>query len=121
VGAKLVMPEFMDDAELDRQLREAAPYIDDGGFTARVIRALPGRIASSHLRSAILVVITLLATGLAYLLSGGGRFVDDAFVRLVGLPMSWLFGLALVAGMIVGSIGLAAAVAKAREPVLISR
>jgi hypothetical protein len=115
------MPEFIDDAELDRQLRQAVSYIDDDGFTSRVIRALPGRTAPSRLRSAILVVITLLATGLAYLLSGGGRFVDEAFVRLVGLPMSWLFGLALVAGMIVGALGLAAAVAKAREPVLITR
>jgi|tagenome__1003787_1003787.scaffolds.fasta_scaffold20902835_4 hypothetical protein len=115
------MPEFIDDAELDRQLREAVPYIDDGGFTARVIQALPGRTAPSALRHSILVVITLLATGLAYVLSGGGRFVDDAFVRLVGLPMSWLFGLALIAGMIVGAAGLAAAIAKAREPGLMTR
>jgi hypothetical protein len=115
------MPELFDDAELDRQLREAVSYIDDDGFTSRVIRALPSRTASSRLRSAILIVMTLLATGLAYLLSGGGRFVDEAFVRLIGLPMSWLFALALTAGMIVGAIGLAAAIAKAREPVLITR
>ncbi|MFL6514092.1 MAG: hypothetical protein ACJ8M1_03625 [Chthoniobacterales bacterium] len=115
------MPEFIDDAELDRQLHEVVPYIDDGGFTARVIQALPGQNAPSALRHMILIVITLVGTGLAYVLSGGGRFVDDAFVRLVGLPMSWLFGLALVAGMIVGAVGLAAAVAKAREPGLITR
>jgi hypothetical protein len=26
---------------LDQQLREAAPYIDDDGFTARVLQKLP--------------------------------------------------------------------------------
>ena len=30
-----------DDETLDRQLREAAPYIDDDGFTAHVMARLP--------------------------------------------------------------------------------
>jgi len=32
---------MIDDDTLDRQLREAAPYIDDEGFTARVMAKLP--------------------------------------------------------------------------------
>ena len=32
---------MIDDETLDRQLREAAPYIDDDGFTARVMARLP--------------------------------------------------------------------------------
>ena len=32
---------MIDDETLDRQLREAVPYINDDGFTARVIARLP--------------------------------------------------------------------------------
>jgi hypothetical protein len=115
------MQQFIDDDELDRQLREAVAYIDDAGFTSRVLGALPARTAPARLRSAILIVATILASVLAYVLSGGGRFVDATLLRLFSLPTIWLLGLTLAAGMIVGAAGLAAAVFKAREPVLITR
>ena len=35
------MNAMIDDDTLDRQLRDAAPYIDDEGFTARVMARLP--------------------------------------------------------------------------------
>ncbi len=35
------MNEIKQEDWLDRQLREAAPYIDDEGFTARVLQQLP--------------------------------------------------------------------------------
>ena len=35
------MNEVKEEDWLDRQLREAAPYIDDKGFTARVLQQLP--------------------------------------------------------------------------------
>ena len=70
------MDAMIDDETLDRQLREVAPYIDDEGFTARVMAKLPAaRREPQWLRAVILVGLTLLGSGVAYFLSGGGRFV----------------------------------------------
>ena len=107
----------MDDAArenlLDRQLRDAAPYIDDDGFTARVLRKLPRpRQQRQSLRAVILLGITVLASALAYVLSDGGRFVSVNIERLAMLPMLWLFALALGSGILVMGIGLVAAVSK---------
>lgn len=117
------MQNFINDEELDRQLREAAPYIDDDGFTARVLQSLPAQSASAsdRLRGTILIVTALLASGLAYFLSGGGRFVDETLVRLFALPTIWLLGVAGAAGLIIGALGLTAAVFKAREPAVVTR
>src|SRR5437762_1503583 len=42
---------------LDRELREAAPYIDDDGFTVRVLQQLPApRRSHDLLRSVILLL-----------------------------------------------------------------
>ena len=116
------MSNLIDDEELDRQLREAVSYIDDGGFTARVMQSLPAaaRPAIERFRSAILISITVLACALAYLLSGRGGFVNDFVVQVSQLPMIWLLGLTFAAGILVGGLGLTAAVFKAREPVLIT-
>jgi len=114
------MQNLIHDDELDRQLREAVPYIDDAGFTSRVLQSLPSRPASARLRSAILMTTTVLASVLAYLLSGRGGFVNDFVVRISELPMTWLLALTFGAGIIVGALGLTAAVVKAREPALIT-
>ena len=117
------MKNFIDDDELDRQLREAAPYIDDDGFTARVLHSLPPRsaIAPDRRRGVVLVAAALVASVLAYFLSGGGQFVNELIIRLVALSPMWLLGLAGAAGLIVGAFGLGAALLKSREPVLITR
>ena len=81
------MDEIKQEDWLDRQLREAAPYIDDEGFTARVLQQLPPpRNARRSFRGAILLTITLLASVLAYLLSDGGRFLVVEATRLTTLP-----------------------------------
>jgi hypothetical protein len=101
---------------LDRQLRDAAPYIDDDGFTARVLKRLPApRQRRQSLRVTILVGITLLSSALAYLLSGGGRFVTLGVARLTAWPTLWLFALALGSGILVMAVGLIAALSKASE------
>src|SRR6266567_3942952 len=70
------MNAMNDDDTLDRQLRDAAPYIDDEGFTARVIARLPApRREPRWLRTMVLLGVTALGSGVAYLLSGGVRFV----------------------------------------------
>ena len=37
------MKKLIEDEELDRQLRDAAPYIDDDGFTAQVLQSSSDR------------------------------------------------------------------------------
>jgi hypothetical protein len=110
------MDETIQEDSLARQLRDAAPYIDDGGFTARVLQHLPQpRRQRQSLRAVILLGITLLVSALAYVLSDGGRFVSINIERLATLPMLWLFALALGSGILVTTLGLLAAISKSRE------
>jgi hypothetical protein len=100
---------------LDRELREAAPYIDDAGFTARVLQQLPPpRRGRDLLRAAILLGMTLLASVLAYVVSGGGRFVTMTLERLAALPALWVFVLALASGLVIAALGATAAISKDR-------
>jgi anti-sigma factor RsiW len=100
---------------LDRELREAAPYIDDEGFTARVLQQLPPRRRRHELlRAAILLGMTFLASLLAYVVSGGGRFVSVTLERLAALPALWVFVLALASGLIMVAAGATAAVSRSR-------
>ena len=110
------MKEIQQEDRLDRQLREAAPYIDDEGFTARVLGQLPApRQSRRSFRGAILLAITLLASVLAYLLSDGGRFLVVAATRLTTLPTLWLLVLALGSGILVMAGGVIAAISRTRE------
>ena len=100
---------------LDRELREAAPYIDDEGFTARVMQQLPPpRRHHDVLRAAILLGMTLLASVLAYVVSGGGRFVSVTLERVAALPALWVFALALASGLVISAVGATAAVSRSR-------
>jgi hypothetical protein len=100
---------------LDRELREAAPYIDDEGFTARVLQQLPApRRGHDLLRAAILLGMTFLASVLAYVVSGGGRFVSVTIERLAALPALWVFALALASGLVITALGATAAVSRDR-------
>jgi anti-sigma factor RsiW len=110
------MNEIQQEDWLDRQLREAAPYIDDEGFTARVLHQLPPPQQSRRsFRGAILLAITLLASVLAYLISDGGRFLVVEATRLTTLPTLWLFVLALGSGILVMAGGVIAAISKTRQ------
>jgi hypothetical protein len=100
---------------LDQELRDTAPYIDDEGFTARVLQQLPpARRGHDLLRAAILLGMTLLASALAYVVSGGGRFVSVTLERLAALPALWVFALALASGLAVAAVGATAAISKGR-------
>src|SRR6266513_5033448 len=110
------MNEINQEDPVDRRLREAAPHIDDDGFTARVLQQLPvPRHARRSLRGAILLGITLLASVLAYVISDGGRFLVVAMARLMTLPAFWLLALAFGCGILVMVGGLVAAMSKTRE------
>jgi len=105
------MKEVNQEDWLDRQLREAAPYIDDDGFTARVLHQLPPpRRSHDLLRAAILLGMTFLASVLAYVVSGGGRFISITLERLATLPVLWVLVLALASGLVVTTAGAVAAI-----------
>ena len=101
---------------LDRQLREAAPYIDDNGFTKRVMAELPAPRREPHIaRAVILIGLSILGSLIAYIISGGGRFIVQELMRLATLPTWWLLLGALASGVFVAGIGFAAAISKSRE------
>ena len=80
------MNAMIDDETLDRQLREAAPYIDDDGFTARVMANLPAAQRQPQwLRAMILLGLAILGSGIAHLLSGG--FVREGVIQLSNFPI----------------------------------
>jgi hypothetical protein len=110
------MNEATEDDLLDQQLRNAAPYIDDEGFTARVLQQLPqSRAGRRSVRAPILLGITVLGCLLSYLLSGGGRFIEQGVAWLAGLPVLWVLALALGCGIVVTGLGITAAIANNRQ------
>ena len=109
------MEQVNEEDWLDRELREAAPYIDDEGFTVRVLQQLsPPRRSHDLLRAVILLGMTFLASVLAYVASGGGRFVSITLERLVALPALWIFVLALASGLVIAAVGATAAISRDR-------
>ena len=105
---------------LDAHLREEAAYIDDAGFTASVVQKLPARPVRHWLRALILLGVTLVASVIAYFLSGDGWFIAEGVARLTMLPlyMIWL-GAAAVTGLVMAG-GLAAAISKSGARLKIS-
>jgi len=110
------MNPMIDDETLDRQLCEAMPYIDDEGFTARVMARLPAaRREPRWLRAMILLGLTLLGSAVAYLVSGGGRFVREGVIQLSDFPIWLLLVFAFGCGLVVGAFAVIVAVRKTPE------
>jgi hypothetical protein len=110
------MNAMIDDETLDRQLREAMPYIDDKGFTARVMASLPAaRREPRWLRAMILLGLAILGSGVAYLISGGGRFIREGMIQLSDFPIWLLLVFAFGCGLVVGAFAVIAAVRKTPE------
>lgn len=110
------MRAMIDDETLDRQLREAVPYIDDEGFTARVMSTLPAtRREPRWLRAMILVGLAALGSGVAYLLSGGGRFVREGMLQLSNFPIWLLLVFAFGCGLVIGAFAVMFAIRKTPE------
>lgn len=110
------MDEVNTEDWLDRQLREAKPYIDDNGFAARVMKQLPApRAQRRSLRAVILLGSTILASGLSFFLSGDARFIVVNLEKMATLPMLWIFTLALSCGLLVTGAGLVAALSRTRD------
>ena len=99
---------------LDAKLRDEVPYIDDAGFTARVMNQLPARRQSRSLRGGILLGITFVACVAAYFASGGGGFLGESAAFLVAMPIWTVCVLAGFCGMLVMVLGTAAAMKTSR-------
>ena len=101
---------------LDRRLRDATPYIEDDGFTARVLRQLPmPQRTGQFLRPFILVGMSAFASALTYVLSDGGRFIVVEMFKLTTIPPLWVVAFALASGMLVMAGGIFAAMSKSNH------
>ena len=101
---------------LDTKLQEAAPYIEDEGFTAHVLKQLPApHVRWQFLRPLILVAASALASALTYVLSDGGRFIIVEMFKVTTIPTVWVVAFALASGMLVMAGGIVAAMSKASQ------
>jgi len=98
---------------LDRQLREAVPYIDDDGFSRRVLQQLPARRTNlQRFRAVVLLGATLIACLIAYFLSDRGEFVLQAINRMTSMSPLMLAGIAVFAGILITLVGSVAALSR---------
>jgi hypothetical protein len=107
------MNENLQEDSLDARLRDEAVYIDDGGFTSRVVQKLPTRPVRRGLRAVILLGVALVASAVAYVLFGGVWGIAEGMARLSLLPLPVIWLGAAAATVVVMAGGLAAVVSKA--------
>ena len=108
------MDEKLQEDLLDARLRDDAPYIDDAGFTSRVVQKLPARQVRRSYRAFLLLGITLAACVAAYWLAGGSSLAIDAYTNMAMLPVMWMWIFVAAVGVLVMAGGLAAAVSRSR-------
>src|SRR5262245_11068281 len=107
---------MIDDEALDRQLRDAVPYMNDDALLARVTARLPAARREPQWLPAMTVVgLALLGSGVAYLLSGGGRFVRDGMIQMTDFPIWFLLIFAFGCGLVVGAFAVIFAIRKTPE------
>lgn len=112
------MNDEIDDLWLDAQLRDATSYIDDAGFSAGVLQKLPAAGSRRSFRAIILLGAALLASALAYTLSGGGSFVWDTMARASLLSPIYLFAIVFGAGLLFTGAALYTAILRSDAPVI---
>ncbi len=103
------MEEQLQEDWLDAKLRDEMPYIDDAGFTARVVQQLPPQGQSSSLRAFIILGLTLVACVTAYFVSGGGVILANAAEFLVAVSFVKVCILAGCSALLVTALGASAA------------
>ena len=108
------MDDKLQEDSLDARLRDEAPYIDDAGFTARVVQKLPARQVRRSYRALLLVGITLAACLAAYWFAGGTSLAIDAYTNVAMMPVTWMWVCAAGAALLVMAGGTAAALSRSR-------
>ncbi|HEY3662946.1 MAG TPA: hypothetical protein VGL24_07320 [Chthoniobacterales bacterium] len=103
------MDEQLQEDWLDRRLREEMVYIDDAGFTARVVQSLPPARRLHSYRALILLGVTLLASIVTYLASDGGRFLVVAAYRLAAMPVLFVSLVAICCTLVMTAAAASAA------------
>ena len=99
---------------LDAKLRDEMSYIDDAGFTARVVKQLPAqRRAPRFTRAVILLSAAIVASVLAFIFAGSS--VVDAAAFLAAVPPRILFVLAVGITFCLTVAGGAFAFARSRD------
>ena len=111
------MNDDFNDDWLDAQLRDQASYIDDAGFTSAVMQKLPAAGSRRSLRAIVLLGAALLASALAYTLSGGGRFVWETMARAALVSPVYLLAVTLAGGLIFTALALYTAISRSDSPV----
>ncbi len=109
------MDEDLSNDWLDIRLRDEASYIDDAGFSASVIQKLPARRVGRSYRAVILLALTIVASALAYFLSGSGGFVGELMLRFAVMPLSLMYLGAMGIGLLVMIGGIFAAISKSGQ------
>jgi hypothetical protein len=109
------MDEQLQEDWLDRRLREEMPYIDDGGFTARVVQKLPAAQRDRSFRALILLGITMLASAFAYVISDGGWFLVQAAYRFLSMPLLFVSLAAICFTFVMTGFAVSAAVQSVRH------
>ena len=108
------MDEKLQEDSLDARLRDEAPYIDDAGFTSRVVHKLPVRQVRRSYRAFIMLGITLVACLAAFWFAGGTSLALDAYTNVAMMPVMWMWISAAGAALLVMAGGLAAALSRSR-------
>jgi len=108
------MEENVQEDLLDARLRDEAAYIDDAGFTLRVVQQLPARPVRRTHRAAILLGVALAACVAAYFLAGGSWFIAEETTRMAMMPITLMWVCAAAATVLVMAGGVFAALLKTR-------
>ncbi len=77
------MSQHLTPDSLDELLRQPSTYLDDAGFTARVMDALPGRRADGRVRRLFVLGSTLFALALGLFVLPAGRAALNAAMVIV--------------------------------------
>ena len=108
------MEQNLQEDAFDARLRDEMPYIDDAGFTSRVVHKLPARHVRRSYRAFILVGITIAACIAAFWFAGGTSFAFEAYANVAMLPVTWMWAFMAVISLLVMAGGLAASVSRSR-------
>ena len=108
------MEQKLQEDWLDARLRDDAPYIDDAGFTSRVVQKLPARQVRRSYRAVFLIGITLVACLAAFRLAGGTSFFVEGITYVTMMPVTAMWLCVGVVATLIMAGSLAAAYSRSR-------